>query len=88
MRMMLLASAAALAFAAFTPAQAMPLATGVSAQTQSQVTEVRARKHYRHHRARRHYMRRTYHNDLNTGLPGRGPARDMSKTNGGRANDR
>jgi hypothetical protein len=85
MRIMFLASAAALAFAAYTPAQAMPLASGASTSVASQVTDVRWRKHVRHSR---HYMRSTRHNNLATGLPGTGPARDMSKTNGGRANDR
>jgi hypothetical protein len=84
MRILFLASAAALAFAAYTPAQAMPIVSGASTSVETHATDVRWRKHYSRH----HYRRSTRHNNLATGLPGTGPARDMSKTNGGRANDR
>ena len=84
MRIMFLASTAALAFAVYTPVQAMPIVSGASTSVESHVTDVRSRKHHSRH----NYSRSTRHNNLATGLPGTGPARDMSKTNGGRANDR
>ena len=85
MRILLLASAAIIGMSFTVPAFAMPIAVeGISASTQ--VTQVRMR-HHRHHM--RHHMRRSRSPDnLARGLPGTGPAHDMSKTNGGRANDR
>jgi hypothetical protein len=86
MRILLLASAAALSLAAFAPAQAMPITKSAGISSEASVTDVAWRRHHRHYR--RHYMRRGHRTNLGTGLPGRGPARDMSKTDGGRANDR
>ena len=89
MRLPIIASVFALSVAAFAgaPAKAMPVSAGGLSATQSQdVTQVRMKRH-RHH-MRRHMRRSMTPDNLDRGLPGTGPARDMSKTNGGRANDR
>jgi|SwirhisoilCB2_FD_contig_31_14665465_length_281_multi_5_in_0_out_0_1 hypothetical protein len=82
MRTLFLISAAAIGLTFAVPASAMPI-TGHGLSAKSEVTVVRMKK--RHHMRA---MRRGGRNDLSTGLPGRGTDRDMSKTNGGRANDR